>query len=282
MDELLFVDSTFEKDNTSRYKLSIQLCLDGFSFSILNSNNKCLVLYQSKSLNSDTDNTSIDLLKDSIRNCDYLNLSYKQVAVIWLTQKTCLIPSDLFSEELATDCLQLCHPVSKDEVVLWHEISEMNAHLAYALPSALPVFIKTHFADAEISNQSYRFYKKIFKQAIDIKHPKIFVQVYDHFFDAFIPDIEQKHFANSFSFKNETDMVYFILNIYKQQKLNTEYSHLHLSGKIDESGQAFQTLKRYIKDIHIENVPHEIPQKKHISNSEYNQFTKLLNTSQCE
>lgn len=282
MDELLFVDSTFERDNTSRYKLSIQLCLDGFSFSILSSNNKCLVLYQSKRLNSDTDNTSIDILKDSIRNCDYLNLSYDQISVIWLTNKTGLIPSDLFSEALAIDSLQLCHPILKNETVLWDEICEMNVFLVYALPSALPEFIKTHFAGAELSHQSYSFYKRVLKRDIDIKHPKLFVQVYDQFFDAFIPDIEQKHFANNFTFKDETDMVYFILNIYKQQKLNTEYSHLHISGKIDETSKAFQILKRYVKEIHIENMPNEIPLKKNIPGSEYNQFTKLLNTSLCE
>ena len=282
MDELLFVDSTFEKDNTSRYKLSIQLCLDGFSFSILSSENKCLALFQSKKLNSETDNGSIDVLKDGIRNCDYLNLTYNHVSVIWLTKKACLIPSELFSDELAVDSFQLCHPLLKAEILSWNELKEMNTYIVYALPSTLPDFIESQFPGADISHQTLTFYRQVLNQSIDRKHPNVFVQIYDQFFDVFIPDKGQKHFANSFSFKDETDMVYFILNIYKHQKLNTEYSQLHLSGKIDETSKAYQILKRYIKDIVIDNIPNEMFLKSTVSNSEYNQFTKLLNTSLCE
>ncbi|MDE5422731.1 DUF3822 family protein [Ancylomarina sp. DW003] len=282
MDELLFVDSTFEKDNTSRYILSIQLSLDGFSFSILNLENKCLALFQSKKLVSQPENSSIDILKEKIRNCEYLNLSYKTISVIWLSKKSCLIPSSLFSETIAVDSFQLCQPLLKDEIIRWNEVKEMNAYLVYALPSALPEFLNSQFSEAKISHQSFGFYRQALNQTIDSKHPKIYIQVFEHFFDAFIPDVEQKHFANSFAFKDEVDMVYFILNIYKQQKLNTEYSQLHLSGKIDETSKAYETLQRYIKFIKLETIENISPLKNDVSNSEYNQFTKLINTSLCE
>ncbi len=77
-------------------------------------------------------------------------------------------------------------------------------------------------------------------------------------------------------------MVYFILNIYKQQKLNTEYSQLHISGKIDETSKAFQTLKRYIKSISLDSVSNESFSKNKASNSVFNQFSKHLNPSLCE
>lgn len=282
MDELLFVDSTFEKGNTSRYKLSIQLCLDGFSFSILSSDNKCLALFQSKKLNSDSESSSIHLLKDNIRNCDYLNLAYDHISIIWLTKKASLIPSDLFSEALATDSFQLCHSLLKSEIISWNICTELNAHIVYAIPSDLPVFLESQFPNSETSHQTLSFYQRVLSHSIDGKHPKVFVEVYDNFFDAFIPDSGQKYFSNNFSFKDETDMVYFILNIYKQQKLNTEYSQLHISGKIDETNKAFQTLKRYIKGICIDNIPNESLSKNKVSNSIYNQFTKLLNPNLCE
>lgn len=282
MDELLFVDSTFKKDNTSKYELSIQICLDGFSFFILNSDQKCLALSQSKSLNSDSENISIDALKESIRNCEFLNLNYNQVSIIWLTKKASLIPSELFSEALAANSFQLCHPLSKDESLSWDELEALNAYLVYALPSTLPDFIETQFPGAKILHQSFNFYQKALKQTLNTKHPKVYVQIYNHFFDAIIPDKDQKHFVNSYTYKDETDIVYFILNIYKQLKLNTEYSQLLLSGKINESGKNVELLKKHIKEIEIENTPSELLVKNSVSNSEYNQFTKLLNTNRCE
>ena len=282
MDELLFVDSTFEKDNTSRYELSIQLCLDGFSFSILCSKNKCLALFQSKRITSENENNSIEALKNSVRNCEYLNLSYAKVSVLWLTKKASLIPSEFFSEDLAIDSFQLCHPLLKDEIIRWDELKVMNSYLVYSIPSALPEFIESQFAGAKISHQNIHFYQRALKELIDIKHPKVYIQIYDNFFDAFIPGNNQKHVANSFSYKEETDMVYYILNIYKQLKLNTAYSQLFLSGKIDHVSKSYQILKRYIKVITIEGISNEIIRNDRISNSEYNQFTQLLNTSLCE
>ena len=282
MDELLFVDSTFVKDNTSRYKLSIQLCLDGFSFSILNSSNKCLALFQSKKLNSDSENSSIDVLKDKIRNCDYLNLTYKHTSIIWLTKKASLIPSELFSEALAKNSFQLCHSLLKSEIISWNVCPELNAHIVFALPSDLPVFLESQFPESKTSHQTLSFYQRVLNHSINNKHPKVFVEVYDNFFDVFIPDSGQKFFTNNFSFKDETDIVYFILNIYKHQKLNTEYSQLHISGKIDETSKTFQILKRYIKEIRMDNIPSESFSKSNVSNSTYNQFTKLLNPNLCE
>ncbi len=282
MDELLFVDSTFEKDNTSRYKLSIQLCLDGFSFSILNSDNKCLTLFKSKKLNLDSGNSSIDILKDKIRNCDYFNLTYKHVSIIWLTKKACCIPSELFSETLAVDSFQLCHPLLKSEAINWNKCKELNAYIVYAIPSDLPAFLESQFPGAKINHQTLGFYQKALKQKTESLHPQIFIEVHDDFFDTFIPDKDNKHFTNSFFYKNETDMVYFILNIYKQQNLNTEYSQMYISGKIDETSKAFQILKRYIKNINIDHIDNDLLKKNHISNSIYNQFTKLLNSNLCE
>lgn len=282
MDELLFVDSTFEKNNTSRYKLSIQLCLDGFSFSILSSDNKCLALFQSKKLHSDSENSSIDILKDNIRNCDYLNFVYDHISIIWLTKRACLIPSELFSETLATASFQLCHPLLKSEILSWDVCQELDAHLVFALPADLPVFLEAQFPGSKTTHQTLNFYQRVSNHSINAKHPKVFIEVYDAFFDVFIPNSGQKYFANNFSFKDETDMVYFILNIYKQHKLNTEYSQLHISGKIDETSKAYQILKRYIKDISIDHIPNESFSNNKISDSVYNQFTKLINPSLCE
>ena len=216
MDELLFVDSTFEKDNTSRYKLSIQLCLDGFSFSILDSENKCLALFQSKKLNSDSENSSIDVLKDNIRNCDYLNFTYDHVSIIWLTKKACLIPSELFSETLATDSFQLCHPLLKSEIINWNECKELDAYIVFALPLDLPVFLDSQFPRSEISHQSLGFYQRVLNRIVlMILHPKVFIEIYDNFFDAFIPDSGPKIFHPTISpiRKKLTWSILFLISI---------------------------------------------------------------------
>jgi len=54
---------------------------------------------------------------------------------------------------------------------------------------------------------------------------------------------------NTFQYQNETDLLYFILYIYKQLNLNTRKNILLISGEQSDNMKYYNTLKKYVKSI---------------------------------
>jgi predicted transcriptional regulator len=281
MYDLVFVDTLFDQNKSKEYNLSIQLGLDGFSFSILDKNNTCLALSKHEIFKKDSDNKSLHSFKDHLRHNEILNLKFANISVLWISKKSTLIPGEFFNEKLAYESFQLCHSFDEDDQVLWNKINELDAYNLYSIPKGFTEELKMQFSDMEIYHHTYPFYKDALSRKFIENHPTVFINIQRNFFHVIIPDRQKKHYINSFSYQADSDLAYYILNIYKQQKLNNERSKLILDGLIQDESKIIDLLKKYLANIEVKLLPSNLRVKGNIPLKEYNQFNNLLNLTRC-
>lgn len=282
MNDLVFVDSTFDKNKTKEYTLSIQLGLDGFSFSILNENKKCIALNKFIPFKKNSDNIPINSFIEIIRNNELLNLNFREVSLLWISDKVLLIPSEFFSEDFAYDSFQLSHSIQKQECLEWNEFPELKSWIVFSFPKNIKEFIQSHFDNSKLYHQCLPFYREALNQKIAENHPQVFLNIQNYFFHVIIPDRNGKHFINTFPYSSSSDLAYYVLNIFKQQKLNNERSKLTIGGAVQEDGKVILLLKKYLGQVEVQSLPSEFRINNSISQKEYNQFINLLNLSRCE
>ncbi|MGQ1909741.1 DUF3822 family protein [Marinifilum sp. RC60d5] len=282
MDDLIFVESTFDKSKTEEYNLSIRVGSDGFSFSILNVNKKCLALKRFKTFSQNSDIELLNSFKEQIRNSELLNLKYKAVSILWISDKSILIPNEFFTKEFAFNSYQICHELRQAETLNWNKIDLLEAYSVFPILVSLKELLHKQFPQAAIYHHTHPFYINAMKESMEDNHPSVFVNIHQDFFHVIIPDQGKKHFINSFSYKEDSDLAYYILNIYKQQKLNNERSKLIVNGLVQEKSKVILLLKKYLADVEVKHLPAELRIKNIIPLEEYNQFINLLNLSECE
>ncbi|MDM8160639.1 DUF3822 family protein [Labilibaculum sp. K2S] len=282
MSDLVFVDSSFDKNKTKEYTLSIQVSLDGFSFSILNEHKGCIALNQFIPFKTNSDNNPINSFIEIVRNHELLNLSFKDVSLLWISDKVLLIPSEFFSEDFAYEGFQLSHCLEKNECLEWNELPELKSWIVFSFPKNIKEFVQSHFKNSKLYHHCLPFYKEALNQKIAENHPQVFLNIQNYFFHVIIPDRNGKHFINTFSYSASSDLAYYILNIFKQQKLNNERSRLIIDGLVQEDSNAIILLKKYLGQVEVKILPSEFRIKKSIPHKEYNQFINLLNLSRCE
>ncbi|WP_321322059.1 DUF3822 family protein [Labilibaculum sp.] len=282
MSDLVFVDSSFDKNKTKEYTLSIQVSLDGFSFSILNGNKECIALNQFIPFKTNNENNPINSFIEIVRNHELLNLSFKDVSLLWISDKVLLIPSEFFSEDFAFESFQLSHPLEKNECLKWNELPELKSWIVFSFPNSIKEFIQSHFKKSKLYHHCFPFYKEALNQNIAENHPQVFLNIQNYFFHVIIPDRNGKHFINTFSYSASSDLAYYILNIFKQQKLNNERSRLIIDGLVQEDSNVILLLKKYLGQVEVKILPSEFRINKSIPHKEYNQFINLLNLSRCE
>ncbi|WP_421920078.1 DUF3822 family protein [Marinifilum sp.] len=282
MNDLVFVDSTFDKNKSKEYILSIRVSSDGFSFSILDATNTCIALERFKEFKQSSGADSSDSFKELIRNSELLNLSFKKVFVLWVSNQSVLIPNQFFSNEFVFESYQLCHTLTQEDELHWNNIKALDSWNVFAVPIRFKDILVKQFTVVEFFHHSTPFYASAIKEEISDKHPNVYVNLQKEFFHIIIPDRNGKHFINSFAYREDCDLAYYILNVYKQQKLNNERSRLIIDGLVQDECKVIQLLKKYLAKLEVRLLPSKLRIKDEIPTKEYNQFINLLKLSECE
>jgi hypothetical protein len=67
----------------------------------------------------------------------------------------------------------------------------------------------------------------------------------------------QLQFVNTFPFEADTDIVFFLLSVAEQQKMNNDKLAVLLSGEVSQSDALINMLKKYIPEVLLQTRPEE-------------------------
>ncbi len=281
MDNFIFVDSIFDKENTKEYNISIRVSSDGFSFCIFKEQ-KCVAISRMVNHKLYYNTDLITTFKDFINGCELLNSEYQQVKIIWEASDYTTVPNEFFTKEFAGYSYQLCCGNIVAMKILWNKMRHFNAHIVYAIPKAFYQCIKELYPQATIYHGNTFFFDDAVWQNTHNNNFAVFAHIQTDYCCVIIPNTENKHFVTHFQYKTASDLVYFLLNIYKKRQLNPENIKLILSGSIGIYDNEKTLLEKYIRKVEIDELPLEYRVKNGIPAREYNIFVNLLKTNTCE
>lgn len=284
MHDIALIDETLDLNLTSTYHLSIQISLDGFSFSILDTiRNKYIVL---KHINLKGILHPFSLSEELTKYLDedeLLNADFKSVKCIYLSQKSTLVPSPLFKDENLSLYFQFNHQVDKSESLHHYKLKNSDTNIIYAIPECIEQSLKSKYSNIKFYHQGCPLIEDILLNHKNKENTcKVFVNVSQEFFDIATIKGSSLILFNSFHYKNEKDLIYFILNIYEQLKLNPETTEIILSGDINKNNSNYNMVKRFIRHIKFEKLNNSYGYSYTFNDIPSHSFVNLLNLSKCE
>ena len=218
-----FIDKKFNSNKTPKYKLSIQISLDGFLFGIFDSNDICLVAKEF----SLAENTIDSLFVTE----PILTQRFDVVNCIVVNQKSTLVPNSFFEKNKSSTYLKFaCNNIDGDEIFV-NKIKKINACCIFAIDRNVCKTIRKYHPQTEFYNQSI----PLINAALSSKGKNMFV-----FFDTKIIDIvvtknENLLLQNSYKIETVSDAMYFAAAVREQLKI--EVNNIYLSGKTCKSDE---------------------------------------------
>ncbi len=281
--EMVFIDETFDLNQTKNYYISIQAGLNGYSFSVLDPlRNKYILLKHfqfSGELTEDLLEEKISYIQD---NDEFLTRDYKSVFFSYLSPKYTLIPGPLFNKDNLRKYFEFNHVLDDLDEIHYNEFRSIDAYNLFVIPT-------------EISNIVYKKYRNVryFHQATPLiehglithggkssKHIAI-VNIYGNNADVCVIQRDSLLLCNSFQWKNENDLIYFILYVYEQLKLDGIETPLYLLGDIPKNSPVYEMLKSYIKKIGFEKRSSHFVYSYTFNEVDAHRFINLLNLKLC-
>ncbi len=281
--DIVFIDETFDINQTENYHISIQAGLNGYSFSILDPiRSKYILLRHFPFRGSMTTSLLEDKIIDIQNNDEFLKKEYKSVLFSYLSPKYTLIPGPLFNKDNLRTFFEFNQVLDDLDEIHYNRIKGTDAFNIFAIPAELSGIVHRSFGNVNffshitpliengLVNYGGRGFQKV---AIANK--------YGNYLDIAVIEGDKLLLCNTFPWKKEEDLVYFILYIYDQLKLNGEETPLIISGDLPKDSGVYEKLRNYIRKTGFERRNIRFNYSYTFNDVDIHWFTNLFNLRLC-
>ena len=280
MHEINFVDETFDIKLASEYHLSIQAGLDGFSFCILDINRKKYIALHHFPLIIGKLQFLTKKIQSIFEQEEKLNVSYHSIAVIFSTNKATLLPKAYSNSGLYSEVAELTSELSRHEDICVNDIPGFNQQLIFSFPKDLITFLNSKFSGFTFRHKSVPLLASVIHE--HDKKNRLLINFEKNYIRIIAIKDSQIALYNSFYFKNESDFLYYTLNICHNLQINPERDEILTGGYIADDSNYIRQLKKYINNVYFLKPSADYNYSGIIDKIQEHQFFSLLNTYRCE
>lgn len=240
---ITFSDELFEIDKSTEYDLSIQLRLDGFSFSVQAPSDGKVVFFRHFPFHLSSTTFLLRKIREITAEEPALQLNYRTVTVSLASPVCTLIPAPFF--EAARPGLLLLHdtPATQTEEPLFGMMKNLDACFCFRAPARLVSYLRQTY-------QGCRIFHELMPQ---ISHStetepgrkKLLLNLHPGYFHLFISEGGRARLLNTFSFSNYDDLLYFLLSAAQAEEVGRERDTLLVSGNLEIDTPLHRMLGHY-------------------------------------
>lgn len=251
---LMYESPEFNSGLSLKYKLSILFRQDGFSFAISDAFSKDILVLSSYNFETDKNNVfqpnENQALNDIFATNKYLNYSYSKVNVFFETQFVQLFPLEYEDDNLIDLSFNLLISDSSEKHKISNTLIPNVLNIIGLVDNTSVSYAHDLYHDPNIYTTNYVFLKSLLPNNVQTDDV-FFVNINYNFIEIAFIEKNNVSFYNTFSYKNNEDILYYILFVVEQ----LGYSHLEyniaLTGTI--KNDLLNLLKQYINNVNLFN-----------------------------
>ncbi|QZT38383.1 DUF3822 family protein [Halosquirtibacter xylanolyticus] len=282
----IYVDSSVSNEDFYRYERSIQVSLDGFSFSIVDVGGEKprLVAYGFESIVA----TPVALLAVSLAHwletLPFRNGDFKRNIVVVDLERSLVVPTSMFQKEDVSLYCDLHFPDFSHEwdSIIWNEVCQSNVGVLFAVPVSLLEVVKRYFEQFHlIHTQVLLLDEKQFKGPL--RKPSLVASVRRRSMNVVLYDEKGcLLLCNRYDLRGGMDVPFYLFAALKQNNLNVKASSLCLMGEISLEDEEIMLLQSEFSSVDFYNGGLYIEQQEEVLDAPMFQYMPFLNVYRCE
>lgn len=280
MHELKIVDESFDLKLTSEYHLSIQVGLDGFSFCILHIRRNKYVMFRHIPLAVGKYQFLTQKLNGIFEQEEVLNQTFHSVLVTFSTYKVSLVPREFARADLAS-IVTFVGELSRSEDVKADELPGFSDLLSYGYPKELLSFLNSKYTEFNFRHKSIPLFHSAIRQRGDENTNTLVINFEKKYIRVVALSGSDILLYNSFYYKNETDFLYHILNVFQSLQLDPEADKILIGGFVADDSAYIRNLKKYLRNISFLSPSPDFNYGSIFDKIQKHQFVTLFNSYLC-
>lgn len=234
---------------SEQYTLSIRLSADGSFFSVFNPLVEGEFYFFDRQVEETLSLTAN--LKQTFREIEWLNYSYRRVNVLIAGKRFTLVPLEFFEDEQTELLFYHNHSKRENETVQYNILRRNNVVVLFSMDKSARTFLCEQYPDVRFYSQASPFIESFSGKSRLGNNRKMYVHLRKDAADLYCYDRGRLLFANSFECRHTADRVYYLLYIWKQLGLEQERDELHLTGDLSDKEALLSELQKFIRQVFI-------------------------------
>jgi len=240
-------DETLDINSTENYELSVQLCTDSVSFCILDGIRNKYILFRSYTPDNYRHFTP-GQLTELIGKDDFLTKNYKKVHTILPSPRFTMVPSPLFDPGKKEEYFTFNHAISDSSQILINKISDPDSYLIFSVSKPVLEIARGFDHASDPMHHMRPLFHQINQSIRGTAKYYIHAHIESDFFNLIIFNENVLKFCNSFVYRNTSDILYHILNVFKNMNIKQEET-IVLSGHTEMYDDLYSGIAMYIRGV---------------------------------
>ena len=223
-----FLEESFDLENTYEYILSIQVSLNGFSFSVLYPNNNSVLAFKYTPLKISNTGLIARRFKDWYTSEEVLHKAFQQTRLIVFSDKFTLLPENLSNESAKEEITHILFQNGSKLKFAENIVEPLKARLLFSLPEGLMPVVSETIGECEIIHPL----KSMINATLSNKnHPDELTLLFNDK-ELYLLIKKQKliQLANTFKINHCNDAVYFVLTTLNQMGISPKEFVMNYAG----------------------------------------------------
>lgn len=279
MSELKLTSNRYDVEKISNYILSILLTQDGLSFSIRDYlSNQYIHLEYFPELNYLHNFAKIEaVINEHLSH----NSTYKEVYLIVDQPHVTFVPNSFAGDQMNQAYFDLNYPLHSDEQLFSFQHKTPEITSVFPIKNTIASYFKNHFPNIKIlhvcdvavwNGLSYHTGVEEYMMTLVNKESFYLLAVRE----------DKLLLNNHFSYANDDDFLFFLLNAFKQLEFDQYKAHIYLSGCVNVDSTLTTKTKRFVKNVEFEDWPLNFNYTDEFFTIPSHRFIHLLIASHCE
>ena len=240
--------------NAQHKNLSIQFNLDGFSFSIQNSDTGEILVFTEYTFEKTI--TSPELLLEKIMyifaNDKDLQQDFSTVFAVHQNNLATLVPNEYFDRNNLKPYLKFSVKTLSTDFITYDTLNTVDASNVYIPYVNINNFIFQNFGEFEYQHHATVLINKLLAKTTHTNElPVMYVNVGISQLDIIVTQKKELILYNSFAYQTKEDFIYYILFVAEQLQMNPEEFSLVFLGKIEKESDLYTITYKYIRTINF-------------------------------
>jgi hypothetical protein len=273
-------DETLDINSTENYELSIQASTDALSFCLLDSIRNKFVLLRSF-VAEENKYFNAEKISELIRNDDFLIKHYRKVNCVLPSRKFTMIPAPLYDPGKKDDYFSFNYNQDDDNVLLADKVTDPDAYLLYSIPKAVSDVINSFYPGIIPHHHIKVLLDHTCVPRKSVTGNYISIHIERDFFNLVVFNNNVLKFCNSFIYRNISDILYFVLNAFKNLGITQEET-LYFSGQTEKYDDLSSTFSMYVRNIKFAEPAGNFTFSYVFNDTELHRFLNLFTVANCE
>lgn len=273
-------DETLDINSTEIYELSVQVSPDGLSYCILDTVRNIFVMVRSFGA-EDNKYFNASRISELISKDDFLTKKYKKINCVMPTQKFTLVPAPLYDPGKKSEYFSFNHNPGEDSLILVNKVVDPDAFLIFSASRSLVEVVNRLYPGVNIHHHIKLLldHAGMSKKAVNGNY--IGLHVERDFFNLIVFKDNVLRFCNSFTYRNISDILYFVLNTFKNLDIKQEVT-IYFSGLTERYDDLSSSLSLYVRNIKFAEPSGNFTFSYVFNDTELHRFLNLFTVANCE